>query len=223
MQYEYDSLSKALLEWQARRVTLLTGSVTVVTAVLGIGQGYSQYLPWWTISTLLLLILSATGELTTYAAYVNQRIGTFLEVFHDPEAELKWEHRNQQFVSTFHGLRGGDPRRLPSLNRQLFQFYSLLGFLSLSLPPLLFQGPVSPTTSQGVVSSSFPVLAVTVAALVYLLVLYRLYHSQSRRGELRETWIAIRDAERAPSGHGACSDAEPDAECERAPTPVSTP
>lgn len=220
MQYEYDSLWKELLEWQGRRVNLLTSSVTVVTAVLGIGQGFADHLPWWTITTLLLLMLSSTGELTTYAGYVNQRIGSFLEVFHDPKAELRWEHRNQQFAKTFHDLQGGKPKRLPSLNKQLFHFYSLLGFLSLSLPPLLFRGSVSLIASQDIIFQFIPLLAVVLATLVYLLVLYRLYHSQSRRDELRKTWIAIREAEHTPSGQGTVSDAEPGVERERAITPV---
>ena len=207
MQYEYDSLWKELLEWQARRVTLLTSSVTVVTAVLGIGQGFADHLPWWTITTLLLLMLSATGELTTYAGYVNQRIGSFLEVFHDPKAELQWEHRNQQFVGTFNDLHSAKPKRLPSLNKQLFQFYSLLGFLSLSLPPYLFRGSISPIASPRTLLQYIPLLAVLFATLVYLVVLYRLYHSQSRRDELRRTWIAILEAERTRSSQGKGNDA----------------
>jgi cell division protein FtsW (lipid II flippase) len=97
MQYEYDSLRQELLEWQNRRITLLTTSCTVATGVLTFGQAFGPRIPWWTISIVLLVLLSAACYLTGYAGHGNQRIGAFLQVFHDPAATLKWETRNAVF------------------------------------------------------------------------------------------------------------------------------
>jgi hypothetical protein len=55
MEYEYESLCSEMLEWQNRRISLLTASFTVVTGVLAIGHGFGSQLPWWTVSLVLLL------------------------------------------------------------------------------------------------------------------------------------------------------------------------
>ncbi len=217
MQYEYDSLWKELLEWQRRRVTLLTTSITIVVAVLGIGQGFSERVPWWTITTLLLLMLSATCELTAYAGYANQKIGSFLEVFHDPKTELKWNLRSAKFAEQYRymTIRARNRKRLPNLNKQLFQFYALLGFLTLALPPLTFRGQIRNPQSMEAVINSVSFVAVVCTALLYCVVLYRLYHSQSRRNaiRIRKVWFAILLAESSKTtqsvGRGAAGNAEP--------------
>jgi hypothetical protein len=136
MQFEYDSLRKELLEWQNRRFTLLTTSTTVVTGVLALGPGVAAKVPAWAVALVLSLFLSAACRLTCYASEANQRIGSFLEVFHEHSGGLCWETR----LAAFSGLSAEASPAPFSLNSLLFWLYLLLGIVSASLPYMLFNG-----------------------------------------------------------------------------------
>lgn len=187
MNHEYDALWKELLEWQNRRVALLTLSSTVVIGVLTVGQSVNERVPWWVVSLGLLLFLSAACRLTAYAEYANMRIGTFLEVFHDPSSELKWELRKAMFIEEV----GKQGRTTPSLNAILLLFYSLLGCAAVLLPRLLFSRCPDDSSAPWIYEYGGDFFIVCAAAVLFCASLVRLRQQVGRRGQMCEVWKAV--------------------------------
>lgn len=204
MQYEYDNLFKELLEWQSRRIALLTTAFTVVIGVLTFGQAVGDRVPWWAISFVLLLFLTVSCHLTAYAGYANQRLGAFFETFHDPDSSLKWELRSRAFNS----LPKKD-QHPPNLNRILYSFYLLLGLISVVLPPLMFTGSLAQPIELILESFFLHYLFVVLATAFFGHGLWKLKGSQALKERLRllDEWEQVRLRELA-SASSSLTDAE---------------
>lgn len=192
MQYEYDNRFKELLEWQNRRIVLLTTSFSVVIGVLTIGQAIGDRIPWWAISLVLLLFLTASCRLTAYAGYVNQKMGAFFEIFHDPNSALKWELRSRAFSR----LQTKGPSS-PNLNRILWLFYFIQGLISVILPPMMFRGSLPHPLGQPTEHFHLQYLLVVLAGGLFWHGLWKLRGSQAaeQRQRLLHQWEEVRLAE----------------------------
>lgn len=189
MQFEYDSLRKELLEWQNRRISLLTTSTTVVTGVLALGPGIAEQMPGWSIALLLLLFLSASCRLTSYAGDVNQRIGSFLQVFHERSESLRWESRSAAFAESSAGVAP------VNLNTLLFWFYLVLGLVSVTMPFMLFRGVLTSGIGGSIHRESGLALVIP-AAFIFIVSLQRLRVQRPSRPELLERWKDVAARER---------------------------
>jgi hypothetical protein len=198
MQIEYDSLRKELLEWQSRRFALLTTSTTVVTGVLALGPGIAEKVPGWSVALLLLLFLSASCRLTIYAGEANQRIGSFLQVFHERSSGLQWEKRSAAFSATGVGMKP-----MPAnLNGILFWFYLVLGFVSATMPYMLFDGAVTGGLG-GAIHRAKGLALVIPAVFVFVILLQRLREPNPTREDLVKRWQTVADLEREADPTGS--------------------
>ena len=126
MKAEYESLRQEILLWQNRRFTVLTASITLVSAILGFDavQKTEDLVDWPLITSLLWFFLGSTTALTWYAGRANSKIGAYLIVFH--EKKDGWETRLKELKkSRFDWF---------NLNRMVFLIYLGLGILSLFIP-----------------------------------------------------------------------------------------
>jgi hypothetical protein len=126
---EYESLRAEIKDWQDRRFTVLSGSVALVTVILGLKVVSESPLPgvWPWVSAVLLALLSSACLLTWYAGRANAKIAAYLIVFHET-ASPGWEARLAKLKNT----------RLDklNLNRLMIVIYAGLGLLSVFLPAL---------------------------------------------------------------------------------------
>lgn len=158
MTSEYETLRTEIKDWQDRRFTILTASIGIVTAVLGIKifdqPARLDLWPW--ISALLLLLLSSACVLTWYAARANAKIAAYIMVFHEDPSSGGWESRLHQLKTT--GLD-----RL-NLNRLIICIYFLLGVVSVLLPA--FQHPPN-STGWAIVGAATIVFLLSLLLLLF--------------------------------------------------------
>ena len=85
MNTEYESLRQEIHAWQNRRFIILTASITLVSAVLGLDavQKTTVSVEWPLITSLLWFFLGSTTALTWYAGRANAKIAAYLIVFHE--------------------------------------------------------------------------------------------------------------------------------------------
>lgn len=128
---EYEALRTEIKDWQDRRFTILTGSIALVTAVLGL-KVFEQpaNVELWPYSALLLLLLSCACALTWYARRGSAIIAAYLIIFHERRSDSKdgWEDRLRRLQ-----LKGVDKL---SLNQFLGLIYLVLGVVAVAVPVL---------------------------------------------------------------------------------------
>ena len=176
MNDEYTALRAEILEWQSRRMGIASGTMILVTAVLGWIVQHPKGWAWTTAAAILLVAIASAALLTWIFGLNAIRIGSYVQVFHE-EAEhgRGWEGRNAEF-------RG--PAHL-SLNSGLGLVYSALGGIAVTVPYLVATRPA--TTFSWVVFA----LALAAAAAGVSLVL----RPWSRRSDAVERWRALRTRE----------------------------
>ena len=132
---EYEALRSEIIEWQGRRMATASGTVVVVTAVLGwIVQAPTRWA--WTEGSAILLVAIGSAAWLTYIFGMNAlRMGTYLEVFHEV-AEPAWESRNAD--------RSVPRQRWANLNSGLAVVYAALAALSVFAPWVAANGSPSP-------------------------------------------------------------------------------
>ena len=126
MAAEYESLRQEILAWQNRRFMILTASITLVSAILGLDavQEINVEVEWPVITSLLWFFLGSTTALTWYGGRANAKIAAYLLVFHEKEGG--WESRLKDLkISKLDWF---------NLNRMVFLIYVGLGILSLVIP-----------------------------------------------------------------------------------------
>jgi len=104
---EYDTLRQEIMQWQARRFSLVTGSLIVVVAILGWAVNAPDKWSWTVVSSILFAMLSIAGYMTWLIGLLNTRIGTYLEVFHEEDsADIGWERRQRDRKGNFISSKG---------------------------------------------------------------------------------------------------------------------
>lgn len=75
MAAEYESLRQEILAWQNRRFMILTASITLVSAILGLDavQEINVEVEWPVITSLLWFFLGSTTALTWYGEEQTQK------------------------------------------------------------------------------------------------------------------------------------------------------
>jgi multidrug transporter EmrE-like cation transporter len=114
--HDYGFLTEQIRDWQERRFTILTGTVTLAVAIVSFVL--SQKDIKWARSdalSLLLLLLMCASLLTWYSGWSNQTMGTFLQVFESDVSRSTWQSANAELK------RMSLVQRSISLNR-LFAF-----------------------------------------------------------------------------------------------------
>src|ERR1051325_302562 len=95
------------MQWQARRFSLVTGSLIVVVAILGWAVNAPDKWSWTVVSSILFAMLSIAGYMTWLIGLLNTRIGTYLEVFHEEDsADIGWERRQRDRKGNFISSKG---------------------------------------------------------------------------------------------------------------------
>ena len=99
---EYETLRKEIMHWQARRFSVVTGSLVIVIALLGWAVSAPEKWSWTAVSAMLLGMLTIAGCMTWMIGLLNSSISTYLEVFHEgPSTEIGWERRHRKFKKSF--------------------------------------------------------------------------------------------------------------------------
>ena len=123
---EFETLRQEIIQNQSRRLTLASGSIIMVTAILGWVISSPDAWPGGIISSLLLAVLIAPCCLTTMYARANARISTYIEVFHeDGPPGMGWEGRIRQYHADFGWF---------DLNKALSLLYLGIGIVSVVIP-----------------------------------------------------------------------------------------
>jgi MFS family permease len=93
---EYETLRKEIMQWQAHRFALASGSLIVVFAILGWAVNASDKWSWPLLSSVILALLILIIYLSWLMGLFMSRISTYLEVFHElGSTELGWERRHR--------------------------------------------------------------------------------------------------------------------------------
>jgi hypothetical protein len=172
---EYASLRQEIIEWQGRRMATTSGTVVVVTALLGwIVQSPSRWV--WADASAILLVAIASAAWLTYIFGMNAvRIGTYLQVFHEAAGQ-GWESRNQR----------AERPAWANLNRGLAVVYAGLAAISVFAPYVV-------ANQRSVSGGSYAVFVAAVAGvLVAIVFLWRLQRDRDLR--LR-SWEDVREKE----------------------------
>jgi hypothetical protein len=188
---EYGSLRQEIIERQGRRMATASGTVVVVTAVLGwIVQSPRRWV--WADASAILLVAIASAAWLTYVFGMNAvRIGTYIQVFHEPERR-GWESRN---------LLARRPVAA-NLNRGLAVVYAGLATISIFAPYVA-------AGHRAVSSGSYAIFGVALAgASVAIIYLWRLQRDRAPR---LESWRPPRAATSTPLRAGAVRCAWPGA------------
>ena len=95
---EYDALRATIRERGTARMVLIP---FVFTAWAGVAIATSAVIAV-ALSTLVPLLVLAAGFEATFALYTNvERIGRYLQVFHERDATIEWEHVSMEFGRRF--------------------------------------------------------------------------------------------------------------------------
>lgn len=86
---EYDSLRQEILNWQDKRFTMVSGSIILVTAILGIIVKNNTSISGEILSSVLLAFLTCVCLLTWYFGTSNSRLGAYIEVFYEKDTPEK--------------------------------------------------------------------------------------------------------------------------------------
>lgn len=128
---EYESLRQEALNWQQNRIKLVSLSIVLITATLGLVSKLGQDFPCprEILSSILLAFIICVCLLTWYYGKSTARLGTYIEVFHEKKSdEYHWHIRNSKFL---------EKRKMPkilSLNACLALIYLVLGLASVFIP-----------------------------------------------------------------------------------------
>src|ERR1041384_3337493 len=93
---EYETLRKEIMQWQAQRFAVASGTLVVVFAILGWSVNASDKWSWPVLSSVILALLTLVAYLSWLMGLFMSRISTYFEVVHekDPTA-LGWERRHR--------------------------------------------------------------------------------------------------------------------------------
>lgn len=172
MDKEYEVLHHEIVEWQARRFTVVGGSLVVTTALLGWVVTCPERWSWDLASALPLAFLACSCYLTWLFARFNAMIGAYLEVFH----ASPWEGRSRQFRSRF---------RFMTLNSALAAMYLVLGGMCVTVAYSVSMRKPSP----------IGILVFAVSLFAFLLSLAALGFRSYPRSRYMQEWRAISDRE----------------------------
>jgi hypothetical protein len=104
---EYDTLRQEIMHWQSRRFSVVTGSLIIVTAILGWAVNAPDKWSWTVVSSILFAMLSIAGYMTWLIGLLCSRISTYLEVFHEHDSvDLGWERRHRKPKRNFISSKG---------------------------------------------------------------------------------------------------------------------
>lgn len=119
MTEEYEALRAEMLEWQNRRFTILTVTITLVVGILGL-EGVltgESTLGWWLVASLLWFFLGSSAALTWYAGRANAKAAAYIIVFYEAKSsgwetrldvlkksKLDWFSLNRMVVLIYFGL-----------------------------------------------------------------------------------------------------------------------
>jgi len=104
---EYETLRKEIMQWQAQRFALATGSLVVVFAILGWAVNASDKWSWPLLSSVILALLTLVAYLSWLMGLFMSRISTYLEVFHElGSTNLGWERRHRVPHRNFFSSKG---------------------------------------------------------------------------------------------------------------------
>jgi hypothetical protein len=104
---EYDTLRQEIMHWQARRFSVVTGSLIIVIAILGWAVNAPDKWSWTVVSSILLAMLSIAGYMTWLIGLLCSRISTYLEVFHENDStDMGWERRHRKPKRNFISSKG---------------------------------------------------------------------------------------------------------------------
>ncbi len=156
---EYGIIRDEMLQWQSRRFTLVSLSVSVVTAVLALDLLKDQQAgsSWVVLSTILLAFLAVMSILSWYCASANAKASAYLKCFHEdyaqgqPRSSFLWESRLSRLSSL-----GGNPLHM---NQLLVVLYLVLGFLVTFVPWQASGEPLAALKSESIIISWIVLLA----------------------------------------------------------------
>jgi membrane protein YdbS with pleckstrin-like domain len=93
---EYETLRKEIMQWQAQRFAVASGTLVVVFAILGWSVNASDKWSWPVLSSVILALLTLVAYLSWLMGLFMSRISTYLEVFHEKDSTtLGWERRHR--------------------------------------------------------------------------------------------------------------------------------
>ena len=164
----FEHLRQEILQWQSRRLTVLTAVLVVVPGILGWIAKSPGQLSWDIAAVFPLLFLACGSQLTWLFALNSITIGSYLELY----CQSDWETRIRILWERFN---------FPNLNSTLSLVYLVLGVVSVALPAVLCQ---KEPTALGI---GLFALALALYAASILNMAFRSY----RRGDMISKWRSI--------------------------------